>query len=498
MKFGANKTKEEKLIEIADNFEFKPKKSGKRKFWKIAKFTSIFFLTAIVVFTTQIIISGQSSNSWISKIPILSQLKSLVESSDRKLKGEENGRINILLLGMGGKNHDGGTLTDTIILASMDTVEKKVAMISIPRDLSVPVEGMGYRKINNINAFAEMESKGSGGLATSQAVSDILNIPIDYYVRLDFQGFINIVDEAGNIDVYAENTLDDYSYPIMGREDTHPYSGRFEHLHVEQGWNKMDGELALKYVRSRHAAGAEGSDFARSRRQQKVIEAIKNKIISKNVLFKPKMITDIIGELNDHVSTNFQVWEMVKLWGMFKDTKQEDIVNKTIDNSPNGLLTDSISPEGAYILLPRNGDYSEIQYLVNNIFSKAPEESKKNVVTEKTSIEIFNGTWVSGLANHIALDLEKYGFNVARVGNFSKQNFEKSVIYDLTYGEKMDSLKILRDKTGADVNFGLPEWLISSLSETIPKEKEIKQPDFILILGRDADKTSSGAKNNLQ
>jgi len=210
------------------------------------------------------------------------------------------------------------------------------------------------------------------------------------------------------------------------------------------------------------------------------------------------MITDIIGELNEHVSTNFQVWEMVKFWGMFKDAKSEDVINKTIDNSPNGLLIDSVSPEGAYILLPRNGDYSEIQYLVNNIFSKAPEESKKNVVTEKTSIEILNGTWVSGLANHIALDLEKYGFDVVRVGNFSKQNYEKSVIYDLTYGEKMDSLKILKEKTGADVNFGLPEWLISNLSEELPKEKEVKQPDFILILGRDADKTSSGAKNNLQ
>ena len=171
------------------------------------------------------------------------------------------------------------------------------------------------------------------------------------------------------------------------------------------------------------------------------------------------------------------------------------MIAKTLDNSPNGLLVDTISQEGAYILLPRSGDFAEIQYLVNNIFGSAPVETKKQVITEKTSLEILNGTWINGLANRVALDLEKYGFDIIRISNYSRQNLQKSAIYDLTYGEKIESLKILKEKTNADVNLGLPEWLIQELSENLSKEKNVKQPDFILILGQEADASSSGTQN---
>jgi LCP family protein required for cell wall assembly len=480
-----------------ESFDFAPEEKKRRPAIKIAAFLAVFFLVVSVAFSFSAPTSDEEL-SWIEKIPIIGTLKQLVMSSDKKLKGEERGRINILLLGMGGKNHDGGLLTDTIILTSLDVKEKKAAMLSVPRDMSIPMEGSGWRKINNVNAFAEAESKGSGGLAASQAIGDILDAPIDYYLRLDFQGFINIIDKLGGIDVYAENTLEDQSYPIMGNEDDPVYNNRYEHLYIEKGWQKMDGKLALKYVRSRHAYGAEGSDFARSKRQQKVLEAVKDKFLSKWTLFKPKMITDIIGELNEHVSTNLKVWEIVKLWDIFKEVKNEDTINKGLDNSPNGLLTDTISEQGAYVLIPRSGDFSEIQYMVNNIFSNAPTESKKRVVTETASIEVLNGTWVNGLASQIALDLEKYGFEIVNVANYSQRDFSKSVIYDLTYGEKINSLTALKEKTGADANYGLPEWLIAELAKRNSKEENLKQPDFILIIGKDMDNSSSGSVNTEQ
>ncbi len=466
-----------------------------KSFAKTISYITIFAFVVFIVFSSQILISGQGSTSWIAKLPIISTVRHLVESADKSLKGEDRGRINILLLGVGGKGHDGGLLTDTIMLASLDTREKKAALLSIPRDLSVPMEGKGWRKINNINAFAEVQAKGSGGLAVSQAVGDILDIPIDYYLRLDFNGFVNIIDELGGIKVDVENTLSDKRYPILGKEDAEPYEDRFEYLYIEKGRQKMDGELALKYVRSRHAAGVEGSDFARSRRQQKVLEAVKDKMLSKYVLFKPRMIANIINELDESVSTNLKIWEMVKLWSVAKDIKSEDIANKGLDNSPNGLLFDMITKEGAYVLVPRSGDFTEVQYMVNNIFSDAPVETKKRVITEDTSIEVLNGTWVNGLASQVAVDLEKYGFEIVRMGNFNQQNFKKSVIYDLTYGEKINSLTILKDKTGADVNFGLPEWLIADLAEQFSAEENTKQPDFILIIGQDADSSASGAEN---
>jgi len=171
------------------NFDFEPKKHKVRKAAKTAAYLTVFICVALIVFSSQVLISGQDSTSWMANLPIISHVKRLVESADKNLKGEDGGRINILLLGMGGKNHDGGLLTDTIMLISLDTREKKAAMLSIPRDLSAPIEGRGWRKINNINAFAEVQTRGSGGLAASQAIGDILNIPIDYYLRLDFEGF---------------------------------------------------------------------------------------------------------------------------------------------------------------------------------------------------------------------------------------------------------------------------------------------------------------------
>ncbi|MBD3248003.1 hypothetical protein GF382_01780, partial [Candidatus Falkowbacteria bacterium] len=454
----------------------------------------IFSVVGFVLFSNMTMSSDQA-DSIFYKIPFIGHIKQLVESSDKDLKGEDNDRINILLLGMGGKKHQGGYLTDTIMLASLKVSEKKVSLLSIPRDLSIPVESGNWTKINNINAFAEFKEEDSGGIAISQALSDLLEIPIDYYVRVDFQGFVNIVDELGGLEVEVENTLSDPSYPIMGQEDNPDYEARFEHLYVEKGIQEMDGELALKFARSRHAAGIEGSDFARAKRQQKIITAAKEKLLSTNYLLKPQILTGIIGELKEHLSTNLKIWEMIKIWKDFKDVEKESISTKVLDNSANGLLYNTINEQGAYVLLPKNGDFEEIKYLVHNIFEDAPLEKKQEVKVENSTLEIRNGTWINGLASRQAVDLEKYGFDVIRIGNSSLKNFEKSIIYDLTFGEKINSLKVLKEKTGASVSFEVPEWLKQDIEKDLNDEQAPQKPDFILIIGRDADSTQSGMEN---
>ncbi len=449
----------------------------------------------LFIFSSTVIMSDQKAGSWMYKIPILGQIKHLAESADKNLKGEERDRINILLLGMGGENHEGGYLTDTIMLASLEPSTQKISLLSIPRDLTIPMEGKGWRKINNVNAYAEFEEEGSGGIAISQALGDVLKTPIDYYVRVDFQGFVNIVNELGGVKVDVENTLDDPRYPVPGRENDENYESRYEHLHIEAGVHKMDGETALKYARSRHSSGIEGSDFARARRQQLILEAVKDKLLSKSTLLRPTLIKDVYEEFNEHVSTNLKIWEILKLWKMFGDVPKEKITNKVLDNSPNGMLIDMITQEGAYILTPRSGDFSEIQYFVNNIFSDAPQEQKTKVKVEESSVEIKNGTWINGLAGQIATDLEKYGFDIIRVSNCSRQNFEKSVIYDLTFNEKIESLSILKDKTGANVSFEIPQWLQEEIQKQNSDIENPLQPDFLLILGQDADPSSSGTIN---
>ena len=468
----------------------------RRRLVRALSYLALFFGVLFVFFYVKNYFAPSTKDSWVDHLPIISQVKHLAESSERTLKGEDRDRINILLLGVGGKGHDGPQLTDTIIAASIKPSTKQAAMLSIPRDLAIPIENSGWRKINNVNAFAEQSEPGSGGIASSQAIGDLLNAPIDYYIRVDFDGFEKIIDQLGGVDIYVDNTLDDYSYPILGREDDPNYYSRFEHLHIDTGWQHMNGILALKYARSRHAAGAEGSDFARAHRQQKILQAVKEKIISANFLLNPSKISNLINTLSENILTNFKVWEIIKLWSMIKNINSNAIINKVLDNSPSGLLVDNRGDNGAYILSPRSGDFTEVQYLFANIFGTPSGSSQTSNSTFKSSatLSILNGTWINGLGNKKALDLEHDGVDVVEVGNSTRHNFERSVIYDLTFGAKREDLEFLKEKTSANISPTLPDWLKEELSARA-QEKKLKQPDFILILGTDADSGSSGTEN---
>jgi polyisoprenyl-teichoic acid--peptidoglycan teichoic acid transferase len=463
-----------------------PNKKKKRIIFYI-----ITFIVITLIFSGKVIMSSQSTVDWLTEKGFFNTLKHLVPSSDRELIGENEDRINILLLGMGGEGHDGAYLTDTIIIASLKPSVKQAALISIPRDLVVPIEGNGWRKINHINALAEVQEEKSGGSKTMEALSSVFQIPIHYYIRADFQGFINIINEIGGIEIYVENTLDDYSYPIFGEEDNPNYYARFEHLHIEKGWQRMDGELALKYTRSRHAYGLEGSDFARAKRQQIVLEAIKNKLLSRQTLLNPVTISNLITEFNRHISTDLEAWEMIKLWNLFKNIKKEEVINQVLSDAPNGLLKSSISEEGAYILTPTSGNFGEIRKLFQNILENndkkynQEEENEKESSLEITLIEpaniiVKNGTWINGLASETASRLEKYDLTILDISNAQERDQQESIIFDLTYGNKNEALMALEEITGAEQNFAFPDWIkdYQNQEETV---------DFILLLGTDAN-----------
>jgi len=214
---------------------------------------------------------------------------------------------NILIAGIGGENHDGGMLTDTIIFTSIDMQNNKIATLNIPRDLYIDLgDKYGYNKINSANAFGEQEKPGSGMLFLQNEVEKILNQDIDYYIRIDFDGFKDIIDTLGGITINVERSFVDNQYPTE--------NFGYKTIYFQAGPQVMNGERALEYTRSRHGTNGEGSDFARSKRQQQVIEAVKDKILSEINTYNPTKIISIFDALKRHISTNLSYKDIYNLY----------------------------------------------------------------------------------------------------------------------------------------------------------------------------------------
>ncbi len=308
-----------------------------------------------------------------------------------ELKKTQEQRINMLLLGIGGGVHDGPLLTDTIIFASIDPQKKLVTLVSIPRDLWVPDM---QAKINTAYAYGEAKEKGGGLKLTKAAVQKIIGQPIDYGFRIDFGGFVKAVDMVGGLDLTVDRTFDDYEYPISGKEqDDCGFTGdefekratdeaqleafpcRYEHLHFDKGASHMDGLTALTYVRSRHALGPEGTDFARSKRQEKVIKALKDKVLSVGTLLNPVKVVGLFDTLKDSIDTDIQQQEyddFIKLAEKMRDAKIQSAVIDLGDEETGreGLLVNPpISQEYKlqWVIVPKAGtsDYSEVHTYVS-------------------------------------------------------------------------------------------------------------------------------------
>jgi hypothetical protein len=253
----------------------------------------------------------------------------------------------------------------------------------------------------------------------------------------------------------------------------------------------MNGSLALKYARSRHASGIEGSDFARARRQQLILSAVKEKLLSRNNLLKPLMLSRIISELNKNIRINLDIWELLKLWNDYNSIKAEDIISKVFNDGPGGFLIATRGEDGAYILIPQTGNFNLIQAEVNNIFGEIEvidenaeqlepinhePEFKIDTINKEVKVAVLNGTWISGLAASNALTLQEYGFKISETTNAPTREYKKPIVYDLSYGKEMKALEILQAISGAQLAYDAPTWL-----ETYKNKSET--PDFILIIG---------------
>jgi len=360
----------------------------------------------------------------------------LQDASANNLKGKSEGRTNILLLGMGGTNHPGGTLTDSIMVFSIDYSNKKLGMISVPRDLWVPISGFGSAKINEAYADGEKNktTTGGGGALASKTVENVLGVPIHYYVNIDFDGFKKLIDNIGGIDINVDKAIYDPYYPAADMIHYDPFS-------ISVGVHHMDGALALKYARSRETT----SDFDRSRRQQQVMAATKDKLMSLGIVSNPAKITSILNILGSHIRTSMQVSDMKSFWEVSKDLDMSNMVTAVLDTSASGPLVSSTSSGGAYIIIPRKGatNFSEVQALAKNLFEQEADTSKT------ARVQILNGTKIKGITTTLSKQLEGEGYEVVNIGNSAKY-FSNSIVYDCGNGKFIATAKTLATEIKAE------------------------------------------------
>jgi len=272
------------------------------------------------------------------------RIASLQQIVDVVVRGEGawpipgRGRLTILLMGVDRRPSEGRapTRTDAITLLTVDPEAKAAAMLSIPRDLYVPLAGLDHvDRINTAYVYGEARgASGGGAQATEDTIAWNLGIPVDKYVVVDFAGFKQTIDALGGVDVDVPKRIVDDAYPT---EDF-----GIELLVIEPGPTHMDGELALKYVRTRHP----DSDFGRLQRQQQVMLAARDKALSLGALAQlPALLDAAAGSYE----TDLTVAEIASVAKVLSDIPRENIATFRIDETMAQLWT---TPTGASVLIP--------------------------------------------------------------------------------------------------------------------------------------------------
>jgi polyisoprenyl-teichoic acid--peptidoglycan teichoic acid transferase len=391
------------------------------------------------------------------------------------LQTDEKGNTNFLLMGTGGGAHEGADLTDSIIAVSLNHKNNAVTLLSIPRDFYVDTKMGDQDRINKVYTTAKYKFQDSkaGLQLMKEIVTDTLETEIHYYIKLNFSGFADVIDQVGGIDLYVDETIDDPFYP---KDETI----KFEPFYLSKGKHHLDGETALKYVRSRKTT----SDFDRSHRQQKLMLALKDKVIKDGIISDPDQIKDIFYNLKDDIETDLSIREMIKLAGVAKEINGNGIISYILHDDPSRCGGFLYTPQrdlygGAFVLVPAsdpfdpNDNFDYIGFFIHEVY-KNPAVAKENI-----EIQILNGTESPGLAGITKSLLSRSCFNVYRYGNAKDLDHSSTKIYAKT--EKAlnsETIKIIQNYLGTgEITANIPQHYLEH-----PYESDA---EIMLELGED-------------
>ncbi|MEX1995536.1 MAG: LCP family protein [Candidatus Saccharimonadales bacterium] len=394
--------------------------------------------------------------------PALAECKDLSQ-----LKREGDCRVNVLILGEGGEGHSGADLTDTILLASIDPINNKAALLSIPRDLWVRIPGNGSQKINAAYAYGKQKSTAKNEAGKQEDALDLLDktlepvlgIPIHYHAVMDFTAFRQLVNAVGGVTVDVPEQLYD---PTIAWENN------YNSVIAKKGPQTFNGKTALLYVKSRQTS----SDFARAERQRLVLVALKEKTLSLGTFGNPVKITQFLSALGKNIYTDFSLEGITRLYSIMADIPSADISSLDMVKPPNDLLT-TANLAGLSIVRPKDGlyDYSSMQNFVRNSLRDS------YLAKENSQVAVYNATSTAGLATSKSTELKSFGYNVTAVGNTPTQtNPLKTIVVDLTGGADRYTKHYLQQRFKVATSGQLPSG--SGITPPVGT-------DFVIILGKD-------------
>jgi LCP family protein required for cell wall assembly len=329
-------------------------------------------------------------------------------------------RVNILVMGIDQREHEQGPWrTDTMLVLTIDPVTKSGGMLSIPRDLWVPIPGYEEGRINTAHYLGEAYDYPGGGPALAvQTTQYNLGVPIHYHARFNFTAFEQVVDLIGGIDVYVEEEINDPTYP----DEAYGY----DHLYIPAGMQHLNGEMALKYARTRHSIGG---DFDRAKRQQRVLMAMFEQITRLDLL--PQLASrapELWQTLQGAVETDLTLEQIIALAQLASEVNQEDIRYAVIDEHYTQFWT---TPDGQEVLIPLRDRIREMRDYIFTTEAPVPEYAENpatRLEEEAAAIMVMNGTTTEGLAGLTASYLQGQGLQILEPVNADRSDYSESLV----------------------------------------------------------------------
>ncbi len=337
---------------------------------------------------------------------------------------EGSSRVTILVMGLDLRDWEAGDSaprTDTMMVLTIDPLSNTAGMLSIPRDLWVEIPGFGYDRINTAYRNGEVFDLPGGGPALAiETVEKLVGVEIDYFAQVDFNVFVRMIDEIGGIKLEITEPI---KVDLIGPEPPKT---------IQPGTHTLPGDVALAYARAR---GTEGGDFDRAQRQQQVILAIRDRVLSFDLI--PLLLTKsgtLYNELSSGIRTNLSLEGAIDLGLLGIKIPIESIRRGVIGSDAINFYT---TPDGDQVLKPLPDQVRTVRDFVfgttglsSPLADMTPEA---RIQAESATIALKNGTLREGLASATAQFLEERGFTFSseNVGN-ANQTYPFTQVIDYT------------------------------------------------------------------